>query len=125
MPIDMLSKESINLGTIKNESSGLEIHNNQSTIMMTLTKNLLTTNPRHKKRRVRERQRMTLQSGVTYTKSPGTTSMNVTQNFHLWLRSKTRSRTMIQNIIKTKDHRCRPQCYCRDQNNSMRRTNRS
>jgi hypothetical protein len=37
------------------------------------------------------------ENGVISTKSPGTTPMNVTQNSHWWSRSKTRSRTLIQN----------------------------
>jgi hypothetical protein len=48
----------------------------------------------------RERRRRTLESGVISTKSPGTTLMNVTQNNHWWSRSKTRSRTLIQNLIQ-------------------------
>jgi hypothetical protein len=36
---------------------------------------------------------------VISTKSPGTTPMNVAQKSHWWSRSKTRSRTLIQNLI--------------------------
>jgi hypothetical protein len=36
---------------------------------------------------------------VISTKSPGTTPMNVAQNSHWWSRSKTRSQTLIQNLI--------------------------
>jgi hypothetical protein len=98
--IDMLSKSSRNLGTRTNGSSGLQIHNNQSMIKTTLTNNLPKTSPSHRKRRVTERRRRTLESGVISTKSPGTTLMNVTQNNHWWSRSKTRSRTLIQNLIQ-------------------------
>jgi hypothetical protein len=57
------------------------------------------TSPRHRKRRVTRRQRRTPENGAISTKSPGTTPMNVTQNSHWWPRSKTRSRTLIQNLI--------------------------
>jgi hypothetical protein len=71
-------KLSRNLSTIKNASLGLQIHNNQSIIKTTLTNSLPKTSPSHRKRRVRERQGTTLESGVISTKSPGTTSINVT-----------------------------------------------
>jgi hypothetical protein len=45
------------------------------------------------------RQRRTPENGVISTKSPGTTSMNVAQNSHWWMRSKTSSQTLIQNLI--------------------------
>jgi hypothetical protein len=80
----MLSKSSKHLGTRTNGISGLQIHNNQSIVKMTLTKNLLTTIPRNSERRVKEIQRMTLGSGVTSTKSPSTTPMNVSQKNHWW-----------------------------------------
>jgi hypothetical protein len=57
------------------------------------------TSPRHRKRRVTGRQRRTPENGVISTKSPGTTLMNIIQNSRWWPRSKTRSRTLIQNII--------------------------
>jgi hypothetical protein len=69
-------------------------------IKMALTNNLPKTSPSHRKRRVTERRRRTLENGVISTKSPGTTPMNVTQNNHWWLRSKTRSQTLIQNLIQ-------------------------
>jgi hypothetical protein len=53
----------------------------------------------HRKRRVTGRRRRTSENGVISTKSPGTTPMNVAQNNHWWLRSKTRSQTLIQNLI--------------------------
>ena len=99
MPIDILSKSSRNLSTRTNGSSGLQICNNQSIINMILTNNLLITSTRQRKRRVRERRRMTLESGATSKKSPYTTPMNVAQNSHWWSRSNTRSRTLIQNLI--------------------------
>jgi hypothetical protein len=98
--IDMLLKSSRNLSTRTNGSSGLQIHNNQSMIKTTLTNSLPKTSPSHRKRRVTERQRRTLENGVISTKSPGTTPMNVAQNSHWWPRSKTRSRTLIQNLIQ-------------------------
>jgi hypothetical protein len=98
--IDMLLKSSRNLSTRTNGSSGLQIRNNQSMIKMTLTNSLPKTSPSHRKRRVTERRRRTLENGVISTKSPGTTPMNVTQNSHWWSRSKTRSRTLIQNLIQ-------------------------
>jgi hypothetical protein len=55
--------------------------------------------PSHRKRRVTGRQRRTPKNGVISTKSPGTTPTNVAQNSHWWPRSKTRSRTLIQNLI--------------------------
>jgi hypothetical protein len=81
-------------------SSGLQIRNNQSMIKMTLTNNLLKTSLSHRKRRVTERRRRTSKNGAISTKSPGTTPMNVSQNSHWWSRSKTRSRTLIQNLIQ-------------------------
>jgi hypothetical protein len=80
-------------------SSGLQIHNNQSMTKTSLTNSLPKTSPRHRKRRVTGRQRRTPENGVISTKSPGTTPMNVAQNSHWWPRSKTRSRTLIQNLI--------------------------
>jgi hypothetical protein len=68
-------------------------------IKTTLTNSLLKTSPSHRKRRVTGRQRRTPKNGVISTKSPGTTPMNVSQNSHWWPRSKTRSRTLIQNLI--------------------------
>jgi hypothetical protein len=52
LPIDMLSKSSRNLGTRKNESSGLQIRNNQSMVKMALITSLQKTSPSHRKRRV-------------------------------------------------------------------------
>jgi hypothetical protein len=91
LPIDMLLKSSRNLSTRTNGSLGLQIHNNQSMTKTTLTNSLPKTSPSHRKRRVTGRQRRTPENGVISTKSPGTTPMNVTQNSHWWLRSKTRS----------------------------------
>jgi hypothetical protein len=65
----------------------------------TLTNSLPKTNPSHRKRRVTGRQRRTPENGVISTKAPGTTPMNVAQNSHWWPRSKTRIRTLIQNMI--------------------------
>jgi hypothetical protein len=80
-------------------SLGLQIRNNQSMTKTALTNSLPKTSPRHRKRRVTGRQRRTPKNGVISTKSPGTTPMNVAQNSHWWPRSKTRSRTLIQNLI--------------------------
>jgi hypothetical protein len=73
----------------------MQINNNQIMTKMALTNSLPKTSPRHKKRRVTGRQRRTPKNGVISTKSPGTTSMNVAQNNDWWLRSKTKSRTLI------------------------------
>jgi hypothetical protein len=97
--IDMLLKSSRNLSTRTNGSSGLQIRNNQSMTKTTLTNSLLKTSPRHRKRRVTGRQRRTPKNGASSTKSPGTTPMNVAQNSHWWPRSKTKRRTLIQNLI--------------------------
>jgi hypothetical protein len=66
----------------------------------TLTNNLQKTSPRHRKIRVKEIEIMTLGSGATSTKSPIITPMNVARNNNWWPRSKTRSRTLIQNLIQ-------------------------
>jgi hypothetical protein len=95
----MLLKLSRNLSTRTNGNSGLQIRNNQSMTKTALTNSLPKTSPRHRKRRVTGRQRRTPENGVISTKSPGTTPMNVAQNSHWWPRSKTRSRTLIQNLI--------------------------
>jgi hypothetical protein len=97
--IDMLLKLRRNLSTRTNGSLGLKICNKQSMTKMALTNSLLNTNPSHRKRRVTGRQRRTLENGAISSKSPGTTSMNVAQNSHWWPRSKTRSQTLIQNMI--------------------------
>jgi hypothetical protein len=76
-----------------------KIHNNQSMTKTALTNSLSKTSPRHRKRRITGRQRRTPKNGVISTKSPGTTPMNVTQNSHWWMRSKTSSQTLIQNLI--------------------------
>ena len=99
LPIDMLSKSRRNLGTRTNGSSSLHIHNNQSMVKMALTNRLQKTSPSHRKRRVRGRQRRTPENGTISTKSHSTTPMNVTQKNHWWLRSKTKSQTLIQNLI--------------------------
>jgi hypothetical protein len=97
--IDILLKLSRNLSTRTNGNSGLQICNNQSMTKMALTNSLPKTSPRHRKRRVTRSQRRTTENGVISTKSLGTTPMNVTQNSHWWPRSKTRSQTLIQNLI--------------------------
>jgi hypothetical protein len=99
LPIDMLLKSSRNLSTGTNGCSGLQIHNNQSMTKTTLTSSLPKTIPSHRKRRVTGRQRRTPENGVISTKAPSTTPMNVAQKIHWWPRSKTRSRTLIQNLI--------------------------
>jgi hypothetical protein len=73
--------------------------NNQSMTKMARINSLPRASPSHKKRRVTGRQRRTPKNGVSSTKSLGTTPMNVTQNSHWWPRSKTRSQTLIQNLI--------------------------
>jgi hypothetical protein len=88
-----------NLSTRTNGNLGLQICNNQSMTKTALTNSLPKTSPRHRKRRVTGRQRRTPENGVISTKAPGTTPMNVAQNSHWWPRSKTRSQTLIQNLI--------------------------
>jgi hypothetical protein len=97
--IDMLLKLSRNLSTRTNRILVLEIRNNQSMTKTALTNSLPKTSPSHRKRRVMGRQRRTRENGVISTKSLGTTPMNVTQNSDWWPRSKTRSRSLIQNLI--------------------------
>jgi hypothetical protein len=128
--IDMLLKLSRNLSTRTNGSLGLQIRNNQSMTKTTLTNSLPKTSPRHRKRRVTGRQRRTPENGVSSTKSPSTTPMNVAQNSHWWPRSKTKSRTLIQNLIlkimvKDRSLTRTPLLLSRLHNNSTRRTNRS
>ena len=98
----MLSRSRKNLSTRMKGSLGLKIHNNRSMVKKTLTHrttNLKTTGPIQNKIRVMGIQRRILGSGETSTKSLGTTPMNVSQNIHWWLRSKTRRQTLIQNLI--------------------------
>jgi hypothetical protein len=97
--IDMLLKLSRNLSTRTNESSGLQVCNNQSMTNKALANSLSKTSPRHRKRRVTGRQRRTPKNGASSTKSTGTTPMNVAQNSHWWPRSKTKSRTLILKIM--------------------------
>jgi hypothetical protein len=79
-----------NVSTRKREILVLQICNNKIMIKMTLTNNLLKTSPNHRKRRVMERRRRELKNGAISTKAPITTPMNVSQNSHWWMRSKTR-----------------------------------
>jgi hypothetical protein len=97
--IDMLLKLSRNLSNRLNGNSGLQIRNNQSMTKTTRTNSLPKTSPRHRKRRVTGRQRRTPKNGASSTKSLGTTPMNVAQKVIGGLRSKTRSQTLIQNLI--------------------------
>jgi hypothetical protein len=97
--IDMLLKSIRNLSTRTNGSLGLQIFNKQSMIKTTLTNSLSKTSLSHKKIRVTGRQRRTLKNGVISTKSSVTTPRNASQKNHWWSRSKTRSRTLIQNMI--------------------------
>jgi hypothetical protein len=57
-------------------------------IKMALTNSLSKTSLSHRKIRVIERQRRTLESGVISAKASSTTPMNVIQNNHWWSRSK-------------------------------------
>jgi hypothetical protein len=97
--IDMLLKLRRNLSTRTNRILGLQIHKIQSMINMTLTNNFLKTSLRNSKIRVMGRRRRISENGAISTKSPGTTPMNIAQRSHWWLRSKTRSRTLILNMI--------------------------
>jgi hypothetical protein len=80
-------------------NSGLQIRNNRSMTKTARTNSLPKTSPRHRKRRVTGRQRRTPENGASSTKYLGTTPMNVAQNNHWWPRSKTRSQTLIHNLI--------------------------
>jgi hypothetical protein len=97
--IDMLLKSSRNLSTRTNGISVLQIRHNQSMSKTALTNSLSKTSPSHKKIRVTGRQRRTPKNGVIFIKVPGTTPMNVTQNSDWWSISKTRIRTIIENLI--------------------------
>jgi hypothetical protein len=90
----MLSKSNKNLRRRISESLDLQIHHNKSMEKVTLTcrekereriTNLNKTSPSLKKRREIGRQRRTLESGVTSTKFPSKTLMNVAQIGHWWL----------------------------------------
>jgi hypothetical protein len=83
----------------KNGSSDLQICNKQSMRKTALTNEFQKTILRHIKRRVMGRRRRSLEKGAIFKKSPDTTLMNVAQNIHWWLRSKTRIQTLIQNMI--------------------------
>jgi hypothetical protein len=65
----------------------------------TLTISFMKTSLSHRKRRVTERRRRTPKNGVISTNAPSTTPMNVSQNSHWCPRSRTRIRTLIQNLI--------------------------
>jgi hypothetical protein len=98
--IDMLLKSRRSLSTRTNGPSlDMQIHNNQSIRKTALTNSFLKTSLSHRKRRVTKRQRKTPENGAISKKSLGTTLMNVAQNIHWWLISKSRSRTLIQNMI--------------------------
>jgi hypothetical protein len=97
--IDMLLKLCRNLSTRTNGSLGLQIRNNQGMRKTTLTNSFLKTSLSHRKRRVMGRRRRTPKNGAFSTKSPGTTPMNVAQKIHWWPRLKTKSQTMIHNLI--------------------------
>jgi hypothetical protein len=95
--IDMQSKLSRNSSSGVRESSGFETHNNKSTTKKIITQrmkdtsrkaNLKIFSPRSMKTRVTRSLIKTLESGVSSTKSPRTTPMDVTQNIHWWSRSK-------------------------------------
>jgi hypothetical protein len=97
--INMLLKSRKNLSTRTNESLDLKICNNQSMIKKALKNSLLKTSPSHRKRKVTERQKRTPENGGISKNSPITTPRHVAQNNHWCSRSKTRSQTMIHNLI--------------------------
>jgi len=96
----MVLKSSINLGTRINGSSDLQIWNNHNMRNTALKNSLLKTNPSHRKRSVTGRRRRMPKNGAISKKAPGTTPKNVAQNSHWCLRSKSRSRTLILNLIQ-------------------------
>jgi hypothetical protein len=122
--IDMQSKLSRNSSNRVSGSSGLKICHNRSMEKETLTHrmkdistrkaNLKRASPRQE-RRVTRSLRKTPESGVSSTKSPGTTPMNVARNNHWWSSSKKKNQnltqTLIQSTIKGNNHRCRTHCY--------------
>jgi hypothetical protein len=82
-----MSKLSRNLIGGISESWGLPIHHNKSMVKVAPTyktkdramiSNFKKTKLRHMQRRAMRSRRRTLESGVSSTKSPGTTLMNVT-----------------------------------------------
>jgi hypothetical protein len=76
----MLSKLSRNSSSRISGNLGMKICNNQSMVKESLTHttfNLKTTSPSHRKIIVIRRQRRTLGSGATSTKTLGTTPMSV------------------------------------------------
>jgi hypothetical protein len=95
----MSLKSRRNLSTSTGGILGLQIHNNKSMRKTTLTISFMKTSLSHRKRRVTERRRRTLENGVISTNAPSLTPMNVAQNSHWCLRSRTRIRTLIQNPV--------------------------
>jgi hypothetical protein len=97
--IDMLLKLRRILSTGKNGSLDKQIRNNQSMRKTALTNSFLKTSLSHRKKRFMGRQRRTPENGVISMKTPSTTLMNVSQNSNWWMRSKTRRKTLILNLI--------------------------
>jgi hypothetical protein len=95
----MLLKSSRNLSTRTNGSSGLQIHNNQSMTKYGPNKQSPENQSKPQEKKGHRKTKKDMENGVISTKSLGTTPMNVAQNSHWWPRSKTRSRTLIQNLI--------------------------
>jgi hypothetical protein len=91
------AKLSINSSSRVSRSSGLKIRHNKIMAKATLTQrmkdrarktNLKRASQRGRKRRVTRSLRKKPESGVSSTKSFGTTSMNVIRNSHWWSSSK-------------------------------------
>jgi hypothetical protein len=106
----MQSKLSINSRNEVNESSVLKIRHNRRMEKETIThkrKDISTRKdklkrsiPRCRRRRATRSLRKKLESGVSSTKSPRTTLMNVTQNIHWWTSSKKKNQNMTWNLIQ-------------------------
>jgi hypothetical protein len=68
--------------------------NSQNKGQSTRKANLKRVSPRHMQRRVTRSLRKTLESGVSSTKSLGTTLMNVARNNHWWSSSKKKNQNL-------------------------------
>jgi hypothetical protein len=114
MLIDIYSKSSRNSSSGVRKSLSLKILHNRSIEKETLThimkyisknkSNLKISNPGCRQRRVTGSLRKTPKSGVSSTKSLGTTLINVTRNSHWWSSLKKKNQnlthTLIQRTIK-------------------------
>jgi hypothetical protein len=105
---NMLSRSSKSSSKKISRILALQTHLSKSTIEVALTPkgkdkarmdSPRTTSPNHQQRRVTGSQR-TPESGVSSTKSLGTTLMNVVPNSHCWLRRKPLIQMSTQTLIR-------------------------